>query len=100
MRKSDISRRIADQTGFKQIKADDVVDVILQEIKQTLSRGESVILRRFGTFEVYAKNARDGRNPKTGEPAEIAARNIVRFKPGKPFKDAVNNLLLVETNKS
>ena len=90
MQKSDIVRTIAEQTGLTQVKADDAIDVILKEIKETLSRGESVILRRFGVFDVYAKNARQGRNPKTGEPAEITARKIVRFKPGKPFKAAVN----------
>jgi len=47
-------------------------------------------LRRFGSFEVRAKHARQGRNPKTGEAAEIAARNVVRFKAGKRFKAVVN----------
>ncbi len=94
MRRSEIVRAIADHTGLTQVKAEDVVDIILEEIKQTLSRGEPVILRRFGVFAVYAnyaKNARQGRNPKTGEPAEITARHVIRFKPGKPFKDAVNH---------
>jgi len=48
------------------------------------------MLRHFGTFEVRAKHAREGRNPKTDEQAEIAVRRMVRFKPGAPFKAAVN----------
>jgi nucleoid DNA-binding protein len=79
MRKIDLARTIAEKAGLAQFKAEQVVDIILDEIKANLSRGEPVILRRFGTFEVRAKHAREGRNPKTGQPAEIAARNVVRF---------------------
>lgn len=62
----------------------------LDEVKRTLSEGESVIVRRFGVFRVRDKNTRLGRNPKTGEEAEIPERRVVRFKPGKHFRNAVN----------
>jgi nucleoid DNA-binding protein len=91
MRKHDIVCTIAERTELTQVKTEQVVDAILEEeIKETLSRGESVILRRFATFEVRAKTARKGRNPKTGEPSEITARNVVRFRPGKSLKEAIN----------
>jgi nucleoid DNA-binding protein len=77
MRKIDIAHTIANKTGLTQFKTEQVVDVILEAIKANLSRGEPVMLRRFGTFEVRAKPAREGRNPKTGQPAEIAARKVV-----------------------
>ena len=83
-------RVIADELGLTYVKAEEAVEEVLETIKATLSQGESVILRRFGSFEVHAKHARQGRNPKTGEAAEIAARNVVRFKAGKRFKAAVN----------
>jgi nucleoid DNA-binding protein len=73
-----------------QVQAEDVVDTILDEIKNALQQGDSVILRRFGTFDVRAKRPRMGRNPKTGEQATIAARRVVRFKSGNQFKAAVN----------
>jgi nucleoid DNA-binding protein len=92
MRKIDIAHTIAEKAGLTQFKAEQVVDIILEAIKANLSRGEPVTLRRFGSFEVRAKHAREGRNPKTGEAAEIAARNVVRFRPGKQFKDAVNRV--------
>ena len=60
-------------------------------IKESLGHGEAVILRRFGTFQVRQKSSRVGRNPKTGEEAEISARKVVRFKSGKHFKQAVND---------
>jgi nucleoid DNA-binding protein len=90
MRKAEIVRRIADATNLTQVQAEDVVDAIFDEIKNALQQGDSVILRRFGTFNVKEKRARMGRNPKTGEPAAIAARRVVRFKSGNQFKAAVN----------
>ena len=90
MKKVDIATRIADKIDITKAKAEDAVNTILDEVKQVLAEGESVIIRRFGTFQVREKNTRLGRNPKTGEKAEISARRVVRFKSGKPFKDAVN----------
>jgi nucleoid DNA-binding protein len=90
MRKADIVRRIADATTLTQVQVEEAVDAILGEIKSALQQGNSVILRRFGTFDVRAKRARVGRNPKTGEQAAIAARRVVRFKSGNAFKAAVN----------
>jgi DNA-binding protein HU-beta len=90
MRKIEIVTRIADETDLTQVRAEKIVNAILQEIKDALQRGEPVILRRFGSFQVRAKRARMGRNPKTGEEARIPARRIVRFKSGKHFRESVN----------
>jgi integration host factor alpha subunit len=90
MRKAEIVRRIADATNLTQVQAEDVVDAIFDEIKSALQQGDSVILRRFGTFDLRAKRARMGRNPKTGDAAPIAARRVVRFRAGKSFKAAVD----------
>jgi nucleoid DNA-binding protein len=91
MRKSELARRIADDTGLTYVKAEEVVDAILDAIKTRLSAGESVVLRRFGTFDVRAKRAREGRNPKTGEAAPISARRVVRFKSGKTLRASVDD---------
>jgi nucleoid DNA-binding protein len=90
MRKADIARRIGDATALTQVKAEEVVEAVLDEMKSALQQGDSVILRRFGTFAVRAKRARMGRNPKTGEAAVIPARRVVRFKSGSRFKAGVN----------
>jgi nucleoid DNA-binding protein len=66
------------------------VETVIELIKESLGHGEPVILRRFGTFQVRSKTKRIGRNPKTGEEAEISARKVVRFKSGKFFKQAVD----------
>jgi len=91
MRKIELAKRIAEETGLTALKAEAVVDAILDEIKTSLSKGESVILRRFGTFAVKDKRARAGRNPKTGEAAPISARRVVRFRSGKTLKTSVND---------
>ena len=90
MTKLDIINRIVEKAGLAKPKAEEIVELIIENIKETLSNGEAVVLRRFGSFSVRGKNTRIGRNPKTGEEAEISARSVVRFKSGKYFKDAVN----------
>jgi DNA-binding protein HU-beta len=91
MKKIEIINRIADETDLTKVQAEKIVNAILQEIKDGLQRSEPVILRRFGSFQVRAKRARMGRNPKTGEEAGIPARRIVRFKSGKHFRESVND---------
>jgi nucleoid DNA-binding protein len=90
MRKVEIVNRIAEETGLTKVKAEEAVDAILEEVKGVLQQGDSVILRRFGSFQVREKRARLGRNPKTGEEAGIPARRVVRFKSGKYFRAAVD----------
>lgn len=90
MRKAEIVRRIAVETDLTQVKAEEAINAIFDEIKSALEQGDSVILRRFGSFQVRDKSSRTGRNPKTGEAAEISPRRVVRFKSGNHFKDAVN----------
>jgi integration host factor alpha subunit len=88
--KIDIINLVAEDTGLSKVKAEEAVETIIATIKETLQQGESIILRRFGSFQVRSKNARIGRNPKTGEEAPISARKVVRFKSGKHFKEAMN----------
>ena len=90
MRKTDIISLVSEDTGLSKVKAEEVVNTIFDTVKESLARGESVILRCFGSFSVREKNARVGRNPKTGRVAPISARRVVRFKAGRHFRDAVN----------
>lgn len=90
MTKIDIINLVSEDTGLSKVKAEEAVEAIIETIKGTLQDGDPVILRRFGSFQVRHKNARIGRNPKTGEEAPISARSVVRFKSGKHFKEAMN----------
>ena len=74
MRKAEMVQRIAQELGCTTAKAAAAVEAILTTIKASLQQGEPVLLRRFGTWQVRAKRARVGRNPKTGAAAAIPAR--------------------------
>lgn len=67
------------------------VTYVLDEISETLSRGESVKITNFGVFETYHKKARIGRNPKTLEEAEISARQVMRFRMSEHVSDVLND---------
>jgi DNA-binding protein HU-alpha len=90
MRKPDLAAIIADKADISNDKASDVLNAILDEITNSLSKKESVSLIGFGTFENRHRNARAGKNPQTGETIQIAASNTVGFKPGKALKTALN----------
>ncbi|MDP6477734.1 MAG: integration host factor subunit alpha [Nitrospinaceae bacterium] len=91
MTKQDIINQVSNRADLSRSKAEEAVETVIDLIKDALGQGEAVILRRFGTFQVRSKSKRMGRNPKTGEEAEISARKVVRFKSGKHFKQAVND---------
>jgi nucleoid DNA-binding protein len=89
MRKAEIVQRVAEALGGPNVQAEDAVEAILTTITEALQQGEPVILRRFGTWQVRAKRARVGRNPKTGVAAAIPARRVVRFVVAQTLKQMV-----------
>jgi integration host factor subunit alpha len=69
------------------------VERVLELMAQALERGEQVKLSGFGVFQVRAKNARMGRNPKTGEPAPIDPRRVIGFRASQVMKARVDKAL-------
>ena len=92
MTKQDIINHVSAEANLSRAKAEEAVETVIKLIKESLGQGETVILRRFGSFQVKEKSKRMGRNPKTGEEAIISARKVVRFKSGKYFKHTVNDV--------
>ncbi len=90
MRKPDLAAVIADKADISKDKAAAVLNAILAQVTDAVSKGESVSLIGFGSFERRSRAARVGKNPQTGAAINIAARNSVAFKAGKSLKDAVN----------
>ena len=88
--KKDLTNAIAEATGNTKKASREMVNIIMDVIKETLAKGETVRLVNFGTFKVVARKARKGRNPRTGEAIDIPAKNVVRFKAGKGLAEAVN----------
>jgi len=87
MTKKEIVTKISDQTDMKQIDVKRIVQMALDMIVESLSRGETVELRNFGIFKVKSKKARLGRNPKTGENVQIPEKKVVTFKAGLVMKE-------------
>lgn len=76
--------------NFTEDQITKAIDAIFAKISDALTEGGRVEIRGFGAFSVRAKPARTGRNPRTGEPVDIAAKNVIHFKAGKDLKQAVN----------
>lgn len=90
MTKADIVNKLSDSVGLSKKDAVSAVDSVIAAITKALSKGESVQLVGFGSFNVRKRAARTGRNPQTGASIKIAARKVPSFKAGKGLKDAVN----------
>ena len=90
MNKGELIDAVAGTAGLSRADATKAVDGVLDAIQGTLASGGSVGLVGFGTFQVKARAARMGRNPRTGEAIHIKASNVPGFKAGKGLKEAVN----------
>ena len=90
MTKAEVANLVMTKTGLARAEAYEAVEIFLSSIKDGLKKGEKVSLVGFGTFLVKSKNARNGRNPRTGEQIFIPEKKVVIFKPGKSFRESVN----------
>ena len=90
MTKSELATKVATQASLSASNADKAVNAVFSTITTALANGESVTVTGFGTFSTRKREARQGRNPRTGESIPIAASNVPSFKAGKTLRDAVN----------
>jgi nucleoid DNA-binding protein len=90
MNKGDLINKVAEDANITKAQATDALNTVFNAIGDTLASGDKVSLVGFGTFSSNHRAARVGRNPKTGEPLQIAAKNVVKFKPGKELSASVN----------
>lgn len=90
MNKSDLIDVIAADAGITKAAAKLALESFLKNVEGSLKGGNKVSLVGFGTWSVSKRDARTGRNPKTGAPIKIDAKNVVKFKAGSDFEKAVN----------
>lgn len=90
MKKTDFIDALSEKANLSKADATRAVDSVVDIISDTLKSGDQVVLTGFGTFLVRKREARSGRNPRTGEVIQIEASNVPAFKAGKALKDAVN----------
>ncbi|TBV81112.1 MAG: HU family DNA-binding protein [Desulfobulbaceae bacterium] len=89
MNKSELVEQMANAAEISKVSAEKALSEALSAITAAMKKGDKVTLVGFGTFSVANRAARQGRNPQTGKPITIKARNIARFKPGSKLTDAV-----------
>ncbi len=77
--------------GISKQEAQELVEIILEIIKETLEEGEDVKIAGFGKFQLRDKHPRKGRNPQTGEEITITSRRVLTFKPSPVLKAAIND---------
>ncbi|RZB35520.1 MAG: integration host factor subunit alpha [Desulfobacteraceae bacterium Eth-SRB2] len=88
--KAQIVESIHNQIGFTQKRSSELVESLLEIIKNTLTSGEDVLISGFGKFCLKEKKERKGRNPATGDAMMLVPRKIVRFKCSGKLRDKIN----------
>ena len=90
MTKADLVEQVANVAEMTKKDAEQLVEIIFDSIIGALNSGEKIELRGFGSFRVRQREARKGRNPKTGTAVSIPAKRVAYFKPGKELKEVIN----------
>ena len=90
--KLDLANHLNEKLGLNKVESKELVEAFFDEIKKSLINNEEVKLSGFGNFKILNKRERPGRNPKTGEPAIISARNVVTFKAGQKLRKKMSNI--------
>ncbi len=90
MNKSELIDAVAQKSELSKAAAGAAIAGVVDAITEAGAKGESVQLIGFGTFSVQQREARTGRNPQTGKEMKIAAKKVVRFKPGAALSAAAN----------
>ncbi len=90
MTKADLIDKMAKDAKISKVAAGAVLDSFMANVTKALKKKNGkVTLVGFGTFQKVRQKARKGRNPQTGAPIKIKARNVVKFRAGKALKDAI-----------
>ena len=89
MNKTELIAAVAEKTGLSKKDAERVINATFETVTASLAKGDKVAVSGFGNFEVKAREARVGRNPRTKETIQIPATKLPAFKAAKALKDAV-----------
>ena len=90
MTKADLVEEVGKVTELTRKDSEVIVDTLFESVIKALRVGDKLEVRGFGSFRVRQRNARVGRNPKTGEKVEVPAKRVPYFKPSKELKDLIN----------
>ena len=90
MNKGELVSKMANDAKISKAQAESALNSYMKSTEDTLKKGGKITLVGFGTYSVSKRAARNGRNPQSGKPIKIAARNVVKFKAGKQLSGKVN----------
>lgn len=90
MNQADLITSLANEADVNKTSTESVIKALGGVVQAALAAGEDITLPGIGKFSVTAKPAREGRNPRTGETVQIAAKNAPKFTAAKALKDALN----------
>lgn len=88
--RADLAEAVVDKIGLPRNESQELVELVLGEISNSLARGEQVKLSSFGSFGIRSKGQRIGRNPKTGQEVPITPRRVLVFRPSNIMKGRIN----------
>jgi len=91
--RAELSEAVYQEVGLSRNESAELVEAVLSEMSDALTRGESVKISSFGSFSVRQKGERIGRNPKTGEEVPILPRKVLVFRPSHVLKNRINKSL-------
>ena len=89
--RADLAEALVDQVGLPRNESQDLVELVLGEISNSLALGDQVKLSSFGSFGIRSKGERIGRNPKTGQEVPITPRRVLVFRPSNIMKGRINS---------
>ncbi len=89
MNKADIIEKVHEVVGGTRADAERAVETVISSVSDALAKGQEVSIAGLGIFGTKTRNARTGRNPRTGESIEIPAMRVPKFRAAKALKDAV-----------
>ena len=90
MTKAELAEKLALKTNINKKQAEIVINSMIKSINDALANGDKVELRGFGAFSTKQREARTGRNPRTGDSVEVTEKNIPFFKTGKQLREKLN----------
>ncbi|MFP4022306.1 MAG: HU family DNA-binding protein [Candidatus Paceibacterota bacterium] len=91
MNKQGLVEVVHEKMGGTKTQSEEVVETIISTITESLKKGEDVSIAGLGIFSTKERQARQARNPRTGEAIDVPAMKVPKFKPAKGLKDAVRN---------
>ena len=94
--RADLAEALYREIGLSRTESASLVEAVIDQVIDSLIRGDDVKLAGFGTFSLRDKKERIGRNPKTGTTVALAGKHVPHFKPGKELRERVNNGFLKE----